>query len=39
MERLLEHRFEWILPGHGARHHAAASEMKRLVRDLVARMK
>jgi|SRR5579859_6654964 len=38
MERLLEHRFEWILPGHGARHHADAPEMKRLVRDLVARM-
>jgi glyoxylase-like metal-dependent hydrolase (beta-lactamase superfamily II)/ferredoxin len=39
MERLLNHRFEWILPGHGARHHAPASEMKRLVQDLVARMK
>jgi glyoxylase-like metal-dependent hydrolase (beta-lactamase superfamily II)/ferredoxin len=39
MERLLEHRFEWILPGHGARHRAPADEMKRLVRDLVARMR
>jgi glyoxylase-like metal-dependent hydrolase (beta-lactamase superfamily II)/ferredoxin len=38
MARLLEHRFEWILPGHGARHYAAAPEMKRLVQDLVARM-
>ncbi len=38
MERLLDHSFEWILPGHGARHHAPAAEMRRLVRDLVARM-
>jgi glyoxylase-like metal-dependent hydrolase (beta-lactamase superfamily II)/ferredoxin len=38
MERLLEHPFEWILPGHGARHRAPEPEMKRLLRDLVARM-
>lgn len=38
MERLLEHSFEWVLPGHGARHHAPAPEMRRLVRDLVGRM-
>jgi len=38
MERLLDHSFEWILPGHGARHHAPADEMNRLLRDLVARM-
>jgi glyoxylase-like metal-dependent hydrolase (beta-lactamase superfamily II)/ferredoxin len=38
MERLLEHSFEWVLPGHGARHHAPAPEMKRLVQDLVTRM-
>ena len=38
MERLLELPFEWILPGHGVRHHAPAPEMKRLLRDLVARM-
>jgi glyoxylase-like metal-dependent hydrolase (beta-lactamase superfamily II) len=38
MERLLEHRFEWILPGHGARHHAAAPLMRQLIRDLVIRM-
>lgn len=38
MRRLLDHTFEWILPGHGARHHAPAPEMRRLMRDLVARM-
>lgn len=38
MKRLLDHSFEWILPGHGARHHAPAPEMKRLLRDLVERM-
>jgi len=39
MQRLLDHSFEWILPGHGARHHATAAEMKGFVQDLVARMK
>jgi glyoxylase-like metal-dependent hydrolase (beta-lactamase superfamily II)/ferredoxin len=38
MEKLLNHRFEWVLPGHGARHHAPEAEMKRLLRDIVARM-
>jgi hypothetical protein len=28
MERLLGHRFEWVLPGHGHRHHTQASEMR-----------
>jgi glyoxylase-like metal-dependent hydrolase (beta-lactamase superfamily II)/ferredoxin len=28
MERLLGFRFEWILPGHGRIHHAAADEMR-----------
>ena len=27
MERLLEYRFEWVLPGHGHRHHTNASAM------------
>jgi glyoxylase-like metal-dependent hydrolase (beta-lactamase superfamily II)/ferredoxin len=27
MERLLDYRFEWVLPGHGRRHHAPAGEM------------
>lgn len=38
MERLLEHSFEWILPGHGARFHAPSPEMKAAVRELIARM-
>ncbi|HEX8117433.1 MAG TPA: MBL fold metallo-hydrolase [Pyrinomonadaceae bacterium] len=28
MRRLLEHSFEWVLPGHGRIHHAAAGEMR-----------
>jgi len=27
MERLLEYRFEWVLPGHGRMHHAGAQQM------------
>jgi hypothetical protein len=27
MERLLDYRFEWVLPGHGRIHHAPAKEM------------
>jgi glyoxylase-like metal-dependent hydrolase (beta-lactamase superfamily II) len=38
MSRLLDHRFEWILPGHGARHHAPAPVMRELIGDLIARM-
>lgn len=38
MERLVDHRFEWVLPGHGARCHASQSEMKGHLRDLIARM-
>jgi glyoxylase-like metal-dependent hydrolase (beta-lactamase superfamily II)/ferredoxin len=38
MGRLLDWSFEWILPGHGARHHAPAPVMHRLVEDLVRRM-
>ena len=29
MERLLDYRFEWVLPGHGLRHHAASPEAMR----------
>ncbi|MEW5852005.1 MAG: MBL fold metallo-hydrolase [Myxococcota bacterium] len=39
MERLLDNRFEWVLPGHGRRHHAPASEMKAALERLVARMR
>jgi glyoxylase-like metal-dependent hydrolase (beta-lactamase superfamily II)/ferredoxin len=28
MERLLDYRFEWVLPGHGRMHHASAEEMR-----------
>ncbi|MET0649460.1 MAG: MBL fold metallo-hydrolase [Pyrinomonadaceae bacterium] len=28
MQRLLEYRFEWVLPGHGRIHHAPAEEMR-----------
>jgi glyoxylase-like metal-dependent hydrolase (beta-lactamase superfamily II)/ferredoxin len=32
VERLREHRFEWVLPGHGRRHHAASpEEMRRAI--------
>ena len=39
LERLLDYRFEWILPGHGNRFHAASprvmrAELERLLRDL-----
>jgi glyoxylase-like metal-dependent hydrolase (beta-lactamase superfamily II)/ferredoxin len=27
MEKLLDYRFEWVLPGHGRIHHATAEEM------------
>lgn len=39
MERLLQHSFEWVLPGHGARHHAPAPVLRRALQDLIARMK
>jgi glyoxylase-like metal-dependent hydrolase (beta-lactamase superfamily II)/ferredoxin len=29
MERLLDHRFEWVLPGHGATHRAASPTVMR----------
>jgi len=38
MSRLLDHRFEWILPGHGARHHAPEPVMRKMIGDLIARM-
>ncbi|MBI4460716.1 MAG: MBL fold metallo-hydrolase, partial [Acidobacteria bacterium] len=31
MERLLPYRFEWVLPGHGRRHHAPAEQMHKLL--------
>ena len=38
MERLLAWPFEWVLPGHGARHHAPAGEMRGRLEELVRRM-
>jgi len=35
MQRLLDHRFEWILPGHGRRHHAPAAVMRARLRECV----
>jgi glyoxylase-like metal-dependent hydrolase (beta-lactamase superfamily II)/ferredoxin len=39
LERLAAHRFEWVLAGHGDRHHAPAAEMERRLRGLVSRMR
>jgi glyoxylase-like metal-dependent hydrolase (beta-lactamase superfamily II)/ferredoxin len=38
MEKLLGWSFEWILPGHGARHRAPAAELRREVEALIGRM-
>jgi glyoxylase-like metal-dependent hydrolase (beta-lactamase superfamily II)/ferredoxin len=39
MERLLDYRFEWVLPGHGRIGHAAADEMQLHLRRCVTWMK
>ena len=39
MERLLDYRFEWVLPGHGRIGHAPAEEMHRHLQHCVAWMK
>jgi len=38
MRRLLDHRFEWVLPGHGQRVQLPWQEMRRQLTDLVDRM-
>jgi glyoxylase-like metal-dependent hydrolase (beta-lactamase superfamily II)/ferredoxin len=38
MERLREHAFEWVLPGHGPRVHKPAVEMRHALDDLLRRM-
>ena len=38
MERLLEHRFEWVLPGHGRRAHLSAAMMRKEIERCTARM-
>ena len=39
MEKLLEFRFEWVLPGHGHRHQASPNEMHRHLQTCVDWMK
>lgn len=39
MERLAAERFEWVLPGHGARVRLANDDMRRAMETLVARMR
>lgn len=38
MERLREHRFEWVLPGHGPRVHLPELEMRAALDALIRRM-
>ena len=37
IEKLLDHRFEWVLAGHGDRIHLSSAEMALAVQDLVRR--
>ena len=40
MERLLEFKFEWVLPGHGRRYQArSAEEMRREIEAVIRRMR
>jgi glyoxylase-like metal-dependent hydrolase (beta-lactamase superfamily II) len=40
MERLLEHRFEWVLPGHGGRYRASSpAAMRKELERLLAQMR
>lgn len=39
MGRLLDDRFEWVLPGHGRIHHQNAEVMHRPLLQSVQRMK
>jgi len=38
MEKLLGYPFEWVLPGHGRRHHASSETMRRLLKACIAWM-
>lgn len=38
VKALLEYSFEWVLPGHGRRHHASAPQMHRLLEQCIARI-
>jgi glyoxylase-like metal-dependent hydrolase (beta-lactamase superfamily II)/ferredoxin len=35
MKRLLDYRFEWVLPGHGRRAHMMAEDMQQSLRDCI----
>jgi glyoxylase-like metal-dependent hydrolase (beta-lactamase superfamily II) len=35
LRRLLDYRFEWVLPGHGRRFHAPAARMRNELERLV----
>lgn len=39
MRRLLDHSFEWVLPGHGQAVHLPAEQMHKQLADLVDRMR
>ncbi len=39
LAKLADHRFEWLLPGHGSEAHFAAEEMNARLRALVIRMR
>jgi glyoxylase-like metal-dependent hydrolase (beta-lactamase superfamily II) len=39
LRRLLDFRFEWILPGHGRRHHAPAAVMRAELERLLNRLR
>jgi glyoxylase-like metal-dependent hydrolase (beta-lactamase superfamily II) len=39
MERLLDYRFEWVLPGHGRPIHLPASRMRESLERCIAWMK
>ncbi len=38
MRKLTEYAFEWVLPGHGRRHHADAEKMHYLLHQCIAEM-
>lgn len=38
LRRLLDYRFEWVLPGHGGHVHLAPADLSRQLEDLLARM-
>lgn len=38
MRKLTEYAFEWVLPGHGRRHHADAEKMQHLLQQCIVEM-